>query len=139
MSDEPTSAESPLESETPAAPPQPVAAPTTTVRKKKGAANDPCIWGTGRRKTSVARVRIREGEGKFVINDREVDVGVGEHGRRNPAAGRRHPRRLGLRYKSVVLVSRIAEVDEADVAHGVAAQRNGERQANRHIYARGAG
>ena len=30
------------------------------------------IWGTGRRKTSVARVRIRSGEGKFLINKREV-------------------------------------------------------------------
>lgn len=28
--------------------------------------------GTGRRKTSVARVRIREGSGKFTINGREV-------------------------------------------------------------------
>ena len=30
-------------------------------------------WGTGRRKKSVARVRITAGEGKFIINDREVD------------------------------------------------------------------
>jgi small subunit ribosomal protein S9 len=29
--------------------------------------------GTGRRKTSVARVRIRPGDGKIVINDRELD------------------------------------------------------------------
>jgi len=33
----------------------------------------PFIWGTGRRKTAVARVRIREGTGKFVVNDLEVD------------------------------------------------------------------
>jgi small subunit ribosomal protein S9 len=33
----------------------------------------PFIWGTGRRKTSVARVRIREGTGKFLVNDLEVD------------------------------------------------------------------
>jgi small subunit ribosomal protein S9 len=26
-------------------------------------------WGTGRRKTAVARVRIREGTGKFQVND----------------------------------------------------------------------
>ncbi len=32
------------------------------------------FWGTGRRKTSVARVRIRPGEGKFLINQREVDA-----------------------------------------------------------------
>lgn len=31
-------------------------------------------WGTGRRKAAVARVRIRPGEGKFIINDREVDA-----------------------------------------------------------------
>ena len=29
--------------------------------------------GTGRRKTSVARVRIRAGSGKLTINDRELD------------------------------------------------------------------
>lgn len=32
------------------------------------------FWGTGRRKTSVARVRIRPGSGKFLINKREVDA-----------------------------------------------------------------
>lgn len=30
-------------------------------------------WGTGRRKTAVARVRIREGSGQFVINGLPVD------------------------------------------------------------------
>ncbi len=30
-------------------------------------------WGTGRRKSSVARVRIRPGDGKIVINKRELD------------------------------------------------------------------
>jgi len=30
-------------------------------------------WGTGRRKTSVARVRIRPGSGKITINKRELD------------------------------------------------------------------
>lgn len=29
-------------------------------------------WGTGRRKNAIARVRICEGEGKFLINNREV-------------------------------------------------------------------
>jgi small subunit ribosomal protein S9 len=36
-------------------------------------AQQPYIWGTGRRKTAVARVRIREGSGKFMVNDLEVD------------------------------------------------------------------
>ena len=30
------------------------------------------LWGTGRRKNAIARVRICEGEGKFLINNREV-------------------------------------------------------------------
>jgi len=30
------------------------------------------IWGTGRRKTSVARARIRKGTGKFIVNRREL-------------------------------------------------------------------
>ena len=31
------------------------------------------IWGTGRRKSSVARVRIKPGDAKLLINKREVD------------------------------------------------------------------
>ncbi len=31
------------------------------------------IWGTGRRKSSVARVRIKPGEGKFIVNKRDVN------------------------------------------------------------------
>ncbi|MHC4989590.1 MAG: 30S ribosomal protein S9 [Planctomycetota bacterium] len=31
------------------------------------------FWGTGRRKTAVARVRIRPGAGKFMVNRREYD------------------------------------------------------------------
>ena len=34
----------------------------------------PYTWGTGRRKTAVARVRIREGTGKFVVNGLDADV-----------------------------------------------------------------
>ncbi len=30
-------------------------------------------FGTGRRKTSVARVRLLPGDGKFIINGREID------------------------------------------------------------------
>ncbi len=32
------------------------------------------IWGTGRRKTAVARVRIKEGTGKFLVNRLECDA-----------------------------------------------------------------
>ena len=35
---------------------------------------NPYIWGTGRRKTSTARVRIKPGTGKFMINGKEVDA-----------------------------------------------------------------
>jgi small subunit ribosomal protein S9 len=31
------------------------------------------IWGTGRRKTAVARVRIREGSGQFVVNGLPIE------------------------------------------------------------------
>ncbi len=31
------------------------------------------VWGTGRRKSAVARVRIKLGEGKLLINDRQVN------------------------------------------------------------------
>ena len=31
------------------------------------------FWGTGRRKTSVARVRVSAGDGKFMVNERVVD------------------------------------------------------------------
>ncbi|MEX0887053.1 MAG: 30S ribosomal protein S9 [Phycisphaeraceae bacterium] len=41
------------------------------------------IWGTGRRKSSVARVRIRPGEGTFQINGREVDNYFSEPQHRN--------------------------------------------------------
>lgn len=31
------------------------------------------FWGTGRRKTSVARVRIKKGSGKITVNDMDLD------------------------------------------------------------------
>jgi small subunit ribosomal protein S9 len=41
-------------------------------------AASPYVWGTGRRKTAVARVRIKEGTGKFLIKcgdgSAELDV-----------------------------------------------------------------
>jgi small subunit ribosomal protein S9 len=30
-------------------------------------------WGTGRRKSAIARVRIRPGSGKIMVNERELD------------------------------------------------------------------
>jgi small subunit ribosomal protein S9 len=52
----------------PGAAPQPSpAAPQSSSESKGG-----YWWGTGRRKTSVARVRIKPGEGKLLINKREL-------------------------------------------------------------------
>ncbi|MCF6149014.1 MAG: 30S ribosomal protein S9 [Candidatus Kuenenia sp.] len=31
------------------------------------------IWGTGRRKTSVASVRIKKGTGRVIVNKRDID------------------------------------------------------------------
>ena len=52
-------------------PATPTAAPST--RGKVVVGGKVYFWGTGRRKKSVARVRITAGEGKFLVNDREVD------------------------------------------------------------------
>lgn len=35
--------------------------------------NNPYTWGTGRRKRSTARVRIKAGTGKFLINGKELE------------------------------------------------------------------
>ena len=31
------------------------------------------VWGTGRRKSSVARVRIKRGSGRVIVNDRDAN------------------------------------------------------------------
>jgi small subunit ribosomal protein S9 len=43
------------------------------------------FWGTGRRKTAVARVRILTGSGKVLINDHEVEKYFTEEKDRNSA------------------------------------------------------
>ena len=47
---------------------QPKAAPNPTGEPKGG-----YWWGTGRRKSSVARVRIKPGSGKLVVNKKQLD------------------------------------------------------------------
>ncbi len=37
------------------------------------AVNNPYIWGLGRRKTAVARVRIKSGSGAFIVNGKPVE------------------------------------------------------------------
>jgi small subunit ribosomal protein S9 len=55
-------------------PATPVAPSTTPVTRGKVVVGGKVyFWGTGRRKKSVARVRMTAGDGKFVINDRQVD------------------------------------------------------------------
>jgi len=46
---------------------QPKVAPNPTSESKSG-----YWWGTGRRKSSVARVRIKPGSGKYVVNKKEL-------------------------------------------------------------------
>lgn len=43
-------------------------------RDKKQPDEGGYIWGMGRRKRSVARVRIRPGKGKLLVNKKEVDA-----------------------------------------------------------------
>lgn len=45
------------------------AAPVTKNKPDRGG----FFWGTGRRKSSVARVRIRPGKGEMIINKRKLD------------------------------------------------------------------
>ncbi len=40
---------------------------------QKDAAKSEYIWGTGRRKSAIARVRIRLGKGNFAINKRDLN------------------------------------------------------------------
>ena len=42
-------------------------------------------WGTGRRKTAVARVRIRDGSGQYIVNDLPLDEYFVEEPHRNDA------------------------------------------------------
>src|SRR5262245_29682166 len=50
----------------------PPAAPTE--KKPRVLLKGGFYWGTGRRKTAVARVRLKPGEGKFLINNRPADA-----------------------------------------------------------------
>jgi len=46
---------------------------TLTEQPQAAPSQPPFIWGTGRRKSAVARVRIRRGSGKFLINKHSVE------------------------------------------------------------------
>ncbi|KPK75865.1 MAG: hypothetical protein AMJ79_09350, partial [Phycisphaerae bacterium SM23_30] len=56
--------------------PTPVEVPVPSEKEKPSADRlgpRQYCWGTGRRKKSVARVRIRPGTGKININNRQID------------------------------------------------------------------
>ena len=46
---------------------------TPVASPKKGPDKGGYWWGTGRRKSSVARVRIKPGSGKLIVNKKELD------------------------------------------------------------------
>ena len=69
MTEEPAPSSEPVVPEPAPATPEPAPAPGP---KKKATPGATYVWGTGRRKASVARVRIRPGSGKFLVNKREV-------------------------------------------------------------------
>jgi len=49
------------------------AAPKKAPPAKKEGDKGGYIWGTGRRKSAVARVRIRSGDGKLMVNKKELN------------------------------------------------------------------
>jgi len=48
-------------------------APKAKALKKSTPDKGGFVWGTGRRKSSIARVRIKPGSGKMLINKKELD------------------------------------------------------------------
>ena len=54
-------------------PPPVVVAAAAQGTPKKGPDKGGFWWGTGRRKSSVARVRIKPGDGKLIVNKKEID------------------------------------------------------------------
>ncbi|RMH29306.1 MAG: 30S ribosomal protein S9 [Planctomycetota bacterium] len=68
-------ADAPDTASTTAEPPAPAPAPTPS---RELTADNPWFWGTGRRKTSVARVRLRPGTGRYVIQVKRASKKVGD-------------------------------------------------------------
>ena len=72
MADQPTMPENPQGSMPQIPMPEAPADAASAAPKKRGFSSGGFTWGTGRRKTSVARVRIKLGTGKFLIKKREI-------------------------------------------------------------------
>lgn len=51
----------------------PAEQPSAALTKKQTPDKGGFFWGTGRRKSSVARVRIKPGDGKMLINKKELE------------------------------------------------------------------
>ena len=47
---------------------------TVTAKADQGPDSKGWFWGTGRRKTAVARVRVKPGKGEFLVNDKPLEV-----------------------------------------------------------------
>ena len=58
----------------PTIPTAPVPGSTTSKRILRGPDPRGWFWGTGRRKTAVARVRLKPGAGTFEVNDKQFEV-----------------------------------------------------------------
>src|SRR5262245_10523815 len=58
----------------PTPPSMDAAPPATNDKKSRVLLKGGFYWGTGRRTTAVARVRIKAGEGQFMINERPADA-----------------------------------------------------------------
>jgi len=72
MTEATTTPDTPQAPESPAAPEALVPAPESSGPNELPAGQH-WFWGTGRRKTSVARVRLRPGSGRFLNNGRRID------------------------------------------------------------------
>ncbi|MDZ4831834.1 MAG: 30S ribosomal protein S9 [Phycisphaerae bacterium] len=57
----------------PAAPAPPAAPTVLRAFATRGADSKGWYWGTGRRKTACARVRMKAGTGKFTVNDKPLE------------------------------------------------------------------
>ncbi len=73
MTDTPTPETPAVEAPTAPTASTPPPAPAKSASRKNTGVVNPYFWGTGRRKSAVARVRIRPGDGKFIINKRELN------------------------------------------------------------------
>jgi len=80
------------------------------------------IWAVGRRKNASARVRVNQGTGKLVINDRTIEEFFGGHARSKWKAMRPfETTKMGSQYDITIDVTGGGVTGQAGaIAHGVA-------------------